>query len=129
MMIPALSYLPCDGVMCRGDSCPKQVEVRGISPRNTPRQNYYIASSLPLVRAELSPPCQPCVSQAPFFDEWASYGHAVIGAVTAHLPAAWQAAVAAGFIFYQLSETERLDAKIGDFAEFAVGFLGARAIA
>ena len=68
------------------------------------------------------PACVPL--QVPFFDDWSSYWHALVGFLMSfEVTAPVAAIVALGYIFYQMRETEPLPNKVGDFAEFAAGFL------
>ena len=66
--------------------------------------------------------------QVPFFDDWKSYFHALLGfGMAFDKSAPVVALVALGYIFYQFNEVEPLENKIGDLAEFAVGFLASMA--
>jgi hypothetical protein len=66
--------------------------------------------------------------KVPFFDDASSYGHGLLGLAAAFIPSGLAAAIAAGYIFYQLNEVEPIPNKIGDFGEFAIGFLGGKAV-
>jgi hypothetical protein len=72
--------------------------------------------------------CVTRPAKVPFFDDASSYGHGVLGTVSAYLPDAWAATIALGYVFYQMNEVEQLPNKIGDLAEFAVGFLAGKAL-
>lgn len=67
--------------------------------------------------------------QVPFFDGWQSYFHAVLGfAAGVDTSSPMAALIALGFLIYQMLETEPLANKLGDFAEFATGYLVAASI-
>jgi integral membrane sensor domain MASE1 len=59
----------------------------------------------------------------PFFDDLASWFHAVLGFTASFLPASASAAVAGAYLLYQLWEREPLPNKIGDFGEYLIGYL------
>ena len=62
----------------------------------------------------------------PFFDDQSSYWHAIMGGLVYRIPAVGPVAVFL-YIAYQLAEKEPLPNKIGDFAEFACGWLASEA--
>ncbi len=67
--------------------------------------------------------CPASSVKVPFFDDVASYGHALLGFASVLLPSDVGSAVAFGFTLYQMAEAEPLADKVGDFAEFAGGCL------
>ncbi len=62
------------------------------------------------------------------FDDASSFVHMLMGAALPFLKKDAAIAVWIGFAAYQLTEAEPLENKLGDFAEFGIGWAGSRAI-
>jgi hypothetical protein len=70
---------------------------------------------------------RPIDSRPPFFDDFSSVGHAALGAAAALAGPHLAAAAALAYMLYQMREAEPLPNKIGDFGEFAAGYLATKA--